>query len=146
MAQIDEQFQTVIDYLIKQQKASGNALLNGGARTWQDFVEVADVDRFDFEKQATIFSREKANALYETLHAKDTGLAKEVQAVKQSSDVLAGLERDFRMRTRTRIRMFVHSANRNAGNGLAKGPLKVNTIGYVTRLLGEDKVEKEADA
>jgi len=146
MASIDEQFQNVINYLIQQQKVSGAALLEGGARTWQDFVEVADVDRFDFAKQATIFSRAKANAQYESLHAKDTGLAKEVQAVKQSADVLAGLERDFRMRTRTRIRMFIHSANRNYGNGLAKGPLKVNTIGYVTRLLGEDKTVKEADA
>lgn len=145
MAQIDEQFQMVIDYLIKQQKASGNALLNGGARTWQDFVEVEDVDRFDFKEQAKIFSRSAANNQYETLHANGTGLVKEVQAVKQSSDVLAGLERDYRMRTRTRVRMFVHSANRNSGNGLAHGPLKVNTIGYIGSILGEDKVDKEAD-
>lgn len=145
MAQIDEQFQKVINYLIHHQMTSGEALLKGGSRAWQDYVEIADVDRFDFKKQATIFSREKANATYETLHANDKGLVKEVQAVKQSADVLAGLERDFRMRTRTRIRMFTHSANRNYGNGLQKGPLKVNTIGYITRLLGEDKVEKEAN-
>lgn len=145
MASIDQQFQKVIDYLVKQQRNSGNAVLNGKVRTWQDFVEVADVDRFDFAAQASIFSREKANAQYETLHVSENGLVKDVQAVKQSSDVLAGLERDFRMRTRTRVRMFIHAANRSYGNGLAKGPLKVNTVGYITRLLGEDKMEKEAD-
>jgi len=142
MAELDEQTQKVIEYLVQNQKLVGEAMAAGGPRPWQDFFEVFDVDRFNFEGMAQVFSREAANARYEALFVND-GLAKEVQALKHCADILAAFERDHRMRTRTRVRMFVHGASRNAGHGLPNGPLKRNSIGYVTRVLGEDKKQKE---
>jgi hypothetical protein len=50
-----------------------------------------------------------------------------MQTAKLSADFLAGLERDYRMRTRSRVRMFVHGGNRASANGLAIGPLARNT-------------------
>lgn len=139
---IDRQFQKLISYLVNQQKLVGRSALENEDRPWQDFNELLDVDRFDFESIAQIFDREAANSRYEELHTNGNP-AKDVQVLKHCADVLAGFERDYRMRTRTRVRMFVHAAGRSAAHGLAAGPLRRNTVDYVTRLLGEDKKEKE---
>jgi hypothetical protein len=55
------------------------------------------------------------------------------QAAKLQSDALAAVERDTRMRHRTRVRMFAHAAAKMTTQGLEDGPLK-RAVLFVQRL------------
>ena len=55
------------------------------------------------------------------------------QAAKIQSDTLAAMERDTRMRHRTRLRMLAHSVAKTVTHGLEDGPLKRGVL-FVNRL------------
>jgi hypothetical protein len=55
------------------------------------------------------------------------------QAAKLQSDTLAALERDTRMRHRTRCRMLAHATGKLITHGLDDGPIK-RAVLFVTRL------------
>ena len=55
------------------------------------------------------------------------------QAAKIQSDTLAAMERDTRMRHRTRVRMLAHGTAKLATHGLEDGPLQRGVL-FVNRL------------
>lgn len=137
---IDPQFQKVINSAVAVERRKAAAAAGQDIRPWLNFSDINRVGKFDLTGLAALFTRSNINSTY--VPAKNTStttLAKQVQSLKISGDVLAGFERDFRMRNRSRIRVLAHSGARSSANGQATGPLSVNSIGYMTRLMNEEE-------
>ena len=107
-------------------------------RPWLNFEKLQKVGQFDYEGLHQLFDRKPANDEYAKAIS-SAAARKLAQVAKLAADYLAGMERDMRMRRRTRIRMFVHGGNRAAANGQDNGPLKVHSIGWLSRISGEEK-------
>lgn len=136
MAKISAQLQKVVKSVSGAVANNGKAVTGKGSRKWINFADVVPAGKFDFKKTATIFDRKATNADYAAART-GTGLAKDIQTIKLGGDMLAGFERDYRMRQRSRIRSFVHVAARANANGTATGPLTRNSIEFLTRIVGE---------
>ena len=125
----DKQLATVVEYMVTQQAAVAAKSRQNGDRPWLDFSDIATVGKFDFAGLHELFTRDDSNDNYARYKTTAGTEAKDVHTAKLSADFLAGLERDHRMRMRSRIRMFVHAGIVTAGkNGLATGPLRSNPI------------------
>lgn len=111
-------------------------------RPWLDFQELAVVGKFDFAGVAKMFDTKPASDDFLSVK-KQQGKAKDAITAKLSADFVDGLEMDFRMRQRSRIRMFVHSANRYAMHGRPDGPLTVNTTTWLEGLAKDTKKESK---
>jgi hypothetical protein len=143
---IDPQLHKVISALAASQKEAAGSALASTRRSWMDFQDIKVVGKFDLEGQHALFDRGFSNDQYakavlqQQADADEDGAkVKSVQSTKISADLLGGMERDYKMRVRSRIRMFAHGMNRAAGNNLVSGPLQGNTIGFLTRLEQEEQ-------
>lgn len=139
---IDPQLEKVVQYMVKTENTISEKLRANGDRPWLDFEPVKSAGKFDFDAIHQIFSRKASNNEYVTKRQDDKSLAKDLQTAKLSADYLAGLERDHRARTRSRVRTFVHAGVvATASNGNAQGPLRRNTLDWLGRILTEDSSE-----
>jgi hypothetical protein len=136
---IEPQLEKVIKYLIATEGMVAKGIFGPEQRPWVNFDTVQVAGKFEFAKIHKLFDREASNKEYGTLRTKKGAKVKDLQTAKISADYLAGFERDYRMRTRSRIRLFVHGGNRAAGNGKEVGPLRRNTTDWLVRILGEEK-------
>lgn len=135
----DPQLTKVVNYLVSTEAKVALGTFGTAQRPWVNFSDVVKAGKFDLAAIDQIFTRNASNASYTTdRQSKDT-LSKDLQTAKLSADYLAGCCRDYKMRTRSRIRMLVHGGNRASANGLGEGPLLKNTIGWLGRLVSEDK-------
>lgn len=133
---IDAQLEKVIGAMVGQEAQIATGTFGQGRRPWLDFRDVAVAGKFDLVKLHSIFTRSKSNDQYAKAGDGKTTV-KEAQTAKLSGDVLAGLERDHRMRTRSRIRQMVHGGNRAWAHGTTAGPLRRSTIDFMSRILSE---------
>lgn len=135
---IDAQMQKVVKNMeAVSQQISTASQMNGG-RPWMNFVDVEKAGKFEFDKVHKIFDRTQSNTDYARLKTQKGAESKELQTSKLSGDFLAGCERDYRMRTRSRVRMFVHcGVVLPEANTSPDGPLEQNTIGWLGRVLSE---------
>lgn len=131
-AKIDPQLEKVVPYLQERAKQNEKAGLGTDGRHWFDLKEL-DVETRDEIECHDAFTREACNADYVKARQNDSAEMAEVIVPKLCGDFLMGLERDFRMRRRTRVRQIVHQAGRARGMGQASGPLRRNTIDWMTR-------------
>lgn len=90
------------------------------------------VDAFDHGINTTAFQRDADAKEYADAVTTPKSI-KLAQAAKLQSDYLAALERDSRMRHRTRIRMMAHGIAKLATHGLEDGPIKRGVL-FVNRL------------
>ena len=91
-----------------------------GTPLWLKVNDGKTLDGFDSNKISETFSR--AEAAQEYLKAiKPDGKLSDAQSIKQQSDMLAAMERDLRMRYRSRVRMFAHGAARIKSAGVGGG-------------------------
>lgn len=135
---ISPQFQKVVKYLLEAEAKIARGTFGAGQRPWLNFVDVKVAGKFDYAAVHDIFDRKAANDDY-IKGAEDASTpGVNMQTAKLSADYLAGFERDYRMRTRSRVRMLVHGGNRSAANGLPVGPLARNTD-WLTRKLTATK-------
>ena len=136
---MDDNLTKVIDCVKSTETKISAGIFNTGRRPWLDFADLDAIGKFDFPNLHGLFNRDQANQ--DVLDARDQPdtEAKEIQTAKLSIDILAGLERDHRMRTRSRIRMFVHGGLRASIQGDAAGPLQRNTVDWLGRIMGEAK-------
>lgn len=142
MSSMDPQFQKVIKSASTLEQRKSAAAQGQDIRPWFNFSDIAQAGKFDFTTLATIFTRANVNSTYVTDKTTNTSaLVSQTQGLKIAGDVLAGFERDLRMRNRSRIRSFAHTGARSKANGQATGPLTVNSVGYLTRLLNEQEDE-----
>lgn len=138
---IDKQMETVVNHLVQIQARISEGTFNSDQRPWMNFEDLKKVGQFDFAGLKEIFTRQQSNDEYGKLRSASNGdaLSKDIQTLKLSADYLASLERDTRMRRRSRIRMFVHAGCRSAANGADNGPLRVNSLDWLSRIMTEQK-------
>ena len=137
---IDPQLeQSVVPYMIQTEKSISTKMKAGGDRPWLDFAGhegLTPAGKFEFGVLHENFNRRAATDNYAS---KDKAQVKDVQTSKLSIDFLAGCERDWRMRTRSRVRMFVHAeVTSPASFGDAAGPLRRNTIDWMSNIAVEE--------
>ena len=84
----------------------------------------APLDGLDESGTAAVFSRDALNAAYLRLvQEAKSGSHRDAQTLKLQMDDLSAMERDMRMRYRTRARMTAHGIARLKSHGLAEGPV-----------------------
>jgi len=143
---IDPNLEPIVVEIRLTEEANGEALRSAGGRTWLDWTGVEGfsgdkaVGRFDYERLHELFDRSAANKDYLVQRADINAQTMNVQTSKLSVDFLAACERDWRMRTRSRVRMFAHAAARHRAHGLPAGPLTVHSVGWLSVQLKEQKV------
>jgi hypothetical protein len=141
---LDSSFEALVDSMRSAEGDIGTGIVGPGPRRWMDFKDIAVVGKFDKDEKDGIeairklFKRTSIDTTYDQARSQATSVAKDVQALKLMGDFLAGAERDWRMRQRSRVRMFVHGASISKSNGTEAGPLQRNTIHWLTRVLSED--------
>jgi len=118
--------------------SKGSVALSG--RPWLTFNAIKEGGKFDLSAIREIFSRTELDTAYAEAVGNVEAKEKTVHALKLSADFLAGMERDYRMRQRSRIRMFTHAAAITKTNGLDTGPLIRNTNHWLQRINSEDAV------
>jgi len=124
---IDPQFEKVVGYMVSAQAKIATGTFGSSQRPWLNFDDVQEAGKFDSAALHDIFDRSVANDDYVKGAASASTPGINMQTAKLSADFLAGLERDHRMRTRSRVRMMIHGGNRASANGLTFGPLSRNT-------------------
>lgn len=137
---VDKKFEDLIKSVIAVQKDISEAASLGSQRRWMDFMEINKAGQFDLDAVAKIFSRASLNDEFGTLLGKNGAQVKDFNVAKISNDVLAGMERDYVSRTRSRIATLMHAASRSRANGKTTGPLRKNTIDFLIRVSDEDNV------
>lgn len=138
---IDPQLNKIVDYMQKTEAVIAKGMFGAVGRPWLNFNEVQVVAQFDYAGIHQLFNRDAANNEYGTLAGQQDAKSRDLVTAKLSGDYLAGLERDYRMRTRSRIRSIVHCGNRAAANGMGEGPLRRNSIEWLGRVLAEDSAQ-----
>jgi hypothetical protein len=139
MMNVAEKFEKLIPKLVTLFRIIAEETRRGGNRPWMDFFEDGtQVGKFDFAGIHKLFERMDANNEYQADGIKDDTELKDMQTLKLSADFLAGMERDYRMRTRSRIRMFVHAGVLlPAANGTDAGALRQNTTYWMNNIQAE---------
>ena len=134
---LDQQFSTVVGYLMTAEGQIADGTFGTAQRPWLNFAGVKVAGQFDFASLDGIFSRDALNNQYGAARAVKTTTAGTLQSMKLAADYLSGLQRDYSMRTRSRVRMLVHAGNRANANGMPVGPLRRNSIDWLTRIVSE---------
>ena len=144
MSSRPEQFDVVVNHLVSKNKEIGEGTHNLSQRPWLDLQELpgGPVGNFDIEGLYKKFDRSDANQSYTNARNNVNALEHEVVVPKLAETFMAGCLRDFvDSRKRSRIRMMVHGGVRQRVNGQPlKGPLVLNTIGYLAAIEGAKKV------
>lgn len=140
----DPNFETIVGATKDFAKKAGAGIRNDGEqRPWMNFKAQGGGGKFEFDKVHKVFNRDAANKDYAAARNSKTAKSKDAQLPKLSADFLAGMERDARMRHRSRIRMFIHASARVSANGQDNGPLRRNTVDWLTAVFKEEA--KKAD-
>jgi len=135
---VDKDFEKLIETARLAQASIGQATADGGQRRWFDLKELTVVGQFDLAALGELFSRQSVNDIYGSKLTEDGAQTKEFQTAKLTNDYLAGLERDQAARMRSRVATIMHGASRARANGATAGPLRRNTIDFLTRIQNED--------
>ena len=120
-------------------KLSGTDLEKQGFSKWlklySDGTKILDgLSNDNFLKA---FERKELNTTYmQTVQPGDGAPSsyRNAQVAKVRLDLLAGLERELRMRYRSRVRMIAHGAARLQSHGLGEGPILKGIMNFVTLL------------
>lgn len=120
-------------------KLSGAGLETTGSAKWlqlySDGTKVLDGLSNDNFNEA--FSRKDLNTTYMQIVQPEDGATssyRNAQVAKVQLDLLAGMERELRMRYRSRVRMIAHGAARLQSHGLGEGPIQKGIMNFVTLL------------
>ncbi len=140
---IDPQLEKVIGNVTDTEKQISEKMKGKCDRPWLDFHVIQKVGKFDYAGVHQLFTRAKSNDEYVTKRKQKNTRVKDLQTAKLSGDYLAALERDHRMRTRSRVRTFVHAeVTATDANGSNDGIIRKNTIDWLGRILTEDGDEQ----
>lgn len=114
MGKIISDLSLIEDRFIKLKKSitdSTEAFKNTKKIKWFNFKEDSNPDRYKDEEIKETFKREQISEKYTQLIEKGlSGVEAELVAVKTMNDWIASLERDFRMRTSSRIKSIADTA------------------------------------
>lgn len=92
---------------------------------------------FDSDEFIKAFKREELNKAYvKALQPADKPTAyRDAQVSKVQIDLMAGYERELRMRYRSRVRMLAHGIGRVQSQGLGIGPINKGIVNFVKLLM-----------
>ena len=136
---ISPQLEKVVGYLVATEQQISDGTFAKARRPWLDFQPVKEAGKFDLAAQHLIFDRTEPNTSYLKARTQTDAKLRESQTAKLSLDLLAGMERDYKMRVRSRVRMLVHGGVRAMNHGDDKGPIRRNMIDWQTRIMSEQK-------
>lgn len=140
---IDPQLEKIVSYLVTTEDKVGQGTFGSGQRPWVNFSDIQKVGKFDSAGLAKLFTRQSSNDAYVKARSEKSATSGDLQTAKLASDYLAGMQRDYMMRTRSRIRTIVHAGNRAKANGMDQGPLRRNSIDWLSRIVTEGKKSGE---
>ncbi len=143
-AQIDDVFNNAIIDLTTQANEQGAVALDAeGLRPWNRPATSSDWNGDPLQIEDTIkpFDRTKIGEVYEEMLADgtDSGTVGDGQALKTQSDYLAVMQRGFRARHCTPVRLMAMAIARREGHGDPQGILSGGAMGYVTSLIRNGK-------
>lgn len=131
---LDPKLQAVLAEIRRTRENSWKGMLGEELRTWLNFGGIQKVGQFELEKLFELFDRGAMDDEYNKARAKEGARANEVWIPKISSVLLAGFQRDYVLRTRSRIRYMAHAATRLKSDGKDNGPFTVNTSTLFARI------------
>lgn len=133
---VDDVFSGKIDALRQYAGSTAQRLAAGGGTAVPAFNGAGTLDGLLESSIATPFSRDSLNAEYmRVVQEPGNGSHRDLQALKVQMDALSGMERDLRMRYRTRTRMFAHGVARLKSHGLSDGPISRSSLHLVKLLM-----------
>ena len=141
----DPNMEKVIGAMQTQSDKVSQGLFVDSNRQWFDFRDVKEAGKFEFDKVHEIFDRSTANSEYLKLRQSAGALAGDMQTAKLSVEYLSVLERDYRMRNRSRVRNFVHAGVRMWAKGLDVGPIRAQGFNWLPAMQKET-AEKGGEA
>lgn len=131
-------FEDLIKYLVAHEQKVADAVSGqSDPKPWMDLSgdELSEKATEKTEDEiAKVFKRDDANEDYEKARADEKAKSKETALPKLAGDFLAACERDKRAQWRSRIRWAAHALGRRYGNGQDTGPLRRNTLDYLSRV------------
>ena len=131
---IDPNLQAVLEEVRTTLEKTWVGTMGEELRPWMNFSGIAMAGKFNFDIVFDVFDRKKLNDDYLKARQADKAIVKDVWVSKISADLLAGFQRDYVMRTRSRVRFMAHTAARQKANSTAEGPVTVNTITLLAKL------------
>lgn len=135
---IVKQFEDFIAYAVAHEGRVDEALAKQTtAKPWMDLSGDELSSKAEEKKETEIkkvFKRDDANQDYETARADEKAKSKQIALAKLAGDFMAACERDKRAQWRSRLRMVAHAASRHSGNSKDAGPLRRNTLDYLSRI------------
>jgi hypothetical protein len=135
---IDENLEKVIKSLQTSCEEAAKGTVGEELRPWFNFSDVMEVGQFELDKLRDLFVRDAANAEYLVARSTAEAKTKAICVPKMTVDMLGGMQRDYAMRMRSRIRIFCHSAAMHSADSEGTGPLRRNSIDLLTRIAGGD--------
>ena len=134
--ELDDNFQTVMELLKEDCVAIGKGMRGTEQLRWAFSTAEGSGEetqekpgKFDFTGVRELFNRKQAEATYEKALSSPESYTKHDMAVATSqSDVLSGMERDFLMRSRTRIRKLAHEASCRGYAGTKNGVIELGIL------------------
>jgi hypothetical protein len=131
---IDPKLQAVLTEVQTTLGETWKGTLGEALRPWMNFAGIAPAGKFDFSSLFALFDRKKLNDDYLKARQQEAPVSKDIWVPKMSADLLAGFQRDYAMRSRSRIRFLAHSAVRQKMNSQGNGPFVANTITLLAKL------------
>lgn len=138
MSSVDPIFAKRMADLQDAMKLDGTLLQTGGTTTWAKLYDGAVLNGFSHTEFVTAFNRDATNTAYLKLVQPKDGESpsyRDAQAAKVQIDLVAGMERDLRMRYRSRVRMLAHGVARLQSHGSSIGPINKGIVNFVKLLL-----------
>lgn len=143
---VRDRFKKLIDAVAVRHEAAGKAAQNKGPATafqpdkneWSgDLLDIAGLAKpFDRNEHATDVQRAIADV-------EDSGTEGDLAASVMQSDLLATMERAFRLRCCTRVRARVHAGGRARAMSAANGVFKKGILGTVQDMVAQAKDSDE---
>ena len=135
MNEVVKEFQERMDEARECCTEIGDGMRNDGQVRWM-FSKPGDSEKpgkFDFEGLHKLFSREEAEDNYtKAVSGENKEAIKQDLALAQvQSDILAGMERDFQKRRRSRVRMLAHESVARSVNGSPFGAIQGGLVSYI---------------
>lgn len=137
---VSQKFQELIDALTEDCTRTGQSLRGLEQLRWV-LGDENKPGKFEFENLRKLFDRTELEEQYEK--AKQAGTTRQSAALATNlSDIMSGLQRDFAMRQRTRIRRLAHETVYREHIGSSKGYFVAGLLQYVLcqmqRAVGKD--------
>ena len=132
---IIQQFQTLLDEIKADCATIGRGLRNQVQRRWQFSSKIDGAEKpgkFDFDGVHELFDRTEAEENFvQAVETPAEHTRQDLAVAKVQSDIISGMERDFILRHRSRIRRLAHESKGKTHTGSGRGVLQNTLLFYL---------------